>query len=93
MNFRPTVIEGSVIDLPIDPRVALRFVTNTPGGRGKPIKKRVKHIPVENPLISGEEMRHKELLSVIKGLNVTQTVSQSQTNVEEALKQNRDWRG
>ena len=86
-NLRPTVITGSIIDLPIDPRIVLRWVTRTP--HGPPLKPRPKALPVdETPKDLGEE-RHHQLLSAIKGLNVNQNVSQ---NVEDALVQNRDWR-
>ena len=88
-NLRPTVVTGSIIDLPINPRVALKWVTNTPGGG--PIKHRPKPRPVDaTPKDLGEE-RHHQLLSAIKGINVKQDVSQK-ANVTEALRQNRDWR-
>lgn len=90
-NLRPTVIEGSILDIPIDPRVVLRFVTNTPGGLGKPIKHKEKPEPVpEKPRDLGEE-RHMQLLGAIKGLKVDQNASQK-ANVTEALQQSRDWR-
>ena len=86
-NLRPTVVEGSILDLPIDPRLALKWVTRRP--RGGPIKPQPKAVPVdETPKDLGEE-RHHQLLSAIKGLKVDQNVSQ---NVEDALVQNRDWR-
>ena len=86
-NLRPTVVTGSIIDLPVDPRIALKWVTRTP--HGPPIKPRAKAVPVdETPKDLGEE-RHHQLLSAIKGLKVDQNVSQ---NVEDALVQNRDWR-
>ena len=85
-------IEGSLLDLPIDPRISLKYVTNTPGGHGKPIKAvPVAKLQGEVPRDLGEE-RHHELLSALKGLRVTQTATQS-ANVTEALQQNRDWRG
>jgi len=91
MNYRPRVIEGSIIDLPIDPKLRLKWVTYTTSGKGKPIKPQPKAIQQdERPRDLGEE-RHHQLLSALKGLKVNQTVNQS-ANVEEALKQNRDWR-
>ncbi len=89
MNYLAIPIEGSIIDLPIDPRIALKWVTNTPGGG--PIKKQPK---IEQPAPKlkdlGEE-RHYELLDAVKGLKVSQSATQN-ANVTEALKQNRDWR-
>ena len=86
-NLRPTVITGSIIDLPIDPHIALIWVTRTP--HGPPIKQQPKARPVdETPKDLGEE-RHLQMLSAIKGLKVDQNVSQK---VEDALVQNRDWR-
>jgi len=86
-NLRPTVITGSIIDLPINPHIALKWVTRIP--HGPPIKPRPKARPVEEtPKDLGEE-RHLQMLSAIKGLKVNQNVSQ---NVEDALVQNRDWR-
>ena len=91
MNFRPSVVEGSIIDLPIDPRVALKWVTNTPGGHGPAIKEQPKPKAADDtPKDLGEE-RHHQLLSAIKGINVSQNVSQK-ANVADALAQNRDWR-
>ena len=91
MNYRARPIEGSIIDLPIDPRIALKYVSNKPGGHGKPIKaKPVAPVQTEVPRDLGEE-RHHELLSALKGLTVTQQASQS-ANVTEALPQHRDWR-
>ena len=90
MNLRARPIEGSIIDLPIDPRVALKWVTNEhDGGPIKP-QERIR-APDERPRDLGEE-RHHELLSALKGLRVTQTATQT-ANVAEALSQNRDWRG
>ena len=86
----PRPIEGSVLDLPADPRVALLWVTNIP--RGGPIKKkRKKEEPIERPMDLGEE-RHHELVSAIKGLKVSQSATQV-ANVEQALEQRREWRG
>lgn len=91
MNLTPTVVEGSIIDIPIDPRLRLKWVTHTPGGHGKPIKQQQKAVQQpERPRDLGEE-RHHQLLSALKGLKVSQSVTQN-ANVEEALKQNRDWR-
>ena len=88
-NLRPTVVTGSIIDLPIDPRVALLWVTDV--HNGGPIKQQPKPRPVdEAPKDLGEE-RHHQLISAIKGINVKQDVSQK-ANVAEALRQNRDWR-
>ena len=90
MNFKARPIEGSIIDLPIDPRLALKWVTNTPGVRGKPIKQQIRSEPQpEVPKDLGDE-RHHQLLSAIKGLNVTKTANQ--TRVADALRANRDWR-
>ena len=91
MNYRPRVIEGSIIDMPINPHLRLKWVTNTPGGNGKPIKQKAPPIQQpERPRDLGEE-RHHQLLSALKGLKVTQNATQN-ANVEDALKQNRDWR-
>ncbi len=91
MNFKAIPIEGSIIDLPIDPRVALRWVTNTPGGQGGPIKQQVTaRQPDEMPKDLGEE-RHHQLISAIKGLKVSQTANQTSA-VTDALRANRDWR-
>ena len=90
MNYRARPIEGSLLDLPIDPRV-LKYMSNTPGGHGKPIKAQpIAPVQDEAPRDLGEE-RHHELLSALKGMRVTQTATQS-SNVTEALQQNRDWR-
>ena len=92
MNYRARPIEGSIIDLPIDPRVGLKYVSNTPGGHGKPITVQAEApVKAEVPRDLGEE-RHHELLSALKGLRVTQQATQS-VNVTEAIQQNRDWRG
>ena len=92
MNYRARPIEGSLLDLPIDPRIGLKYVTNTPGGHGRPIKSQAAaSVQAEVPRDLGEE-RHHELLSALKGLRVTQQATQS-ANVTEALQQNRDWRG
>lgn len=91
MNYIARPIEGSILDLPINPLVALKWVTNTPGGNGPPIKPRPRMTqPDERPKDLGEE-RHHEILSALKGIKVNQAVDQT-ANVEEALKQNRDWR-
>ena len=89
MNLIPRPVEGSILDLPIDPRVRLSWVTNT--RYGPPIKRRAaQQREDEKPRDLGEE-RHHELISAIKGLKVKQNVSQT-ANVTEALLQNRDWR-
>ena len=91
MNYIARPIEGSIIDLPKDPRVRLKWVTNTPGGLGKPIQKQPQPPPPdEKPRDLGEE-RHHELLGALKGIKVSQTAN-LETSVAEALKQNRDWR-
>ena len=85
-NLRPTVIKGSIIDLPRDPRVVLKWVTNSHGGA--PIKQQPKSAPPdEKPKDLGEE-RHHQLLSALHGLKG----GSSTANVTEALQQNRDWR-
>lgn len=90
-NLRPTVVEGSILDRPVDPHVTLRFVTETPGGLGLPIRHKPVPEPVpEKPMDLGEE-RHQQLIGAIKGLKVDQNVSQK-ANVTEALQQSRDWR-
>ena len=89
MNLIPIPVKGSVLDLPIDPRVQLLFVTNRVGGGPKKPKKKDELLP-EKPKDLGEE-RHHQLLSAIKGINVKQDVKQSV--VTESLLQNRDWRG
>ena len=90
MNLKARPIEGSILDLPIDPRVALKWVTNTPGGQGPPIKVQVRpQAPPEQPKDLGDE-RHHQLLSAIKGLKGG---AQNQSAaVTDALRANRDWR-
>ena len=88
MNLIPMPVPGSVLDLPIDPRVQLLYVTNRVGGGPSKIKPITEPIP-EKPKDLGDE-RHHQLLSAIKGLSVKQDVKQDV--VTEALAQNRDWR-
>ena len=86
MNFTPGVIEGSVMDLPIDPTVALKWVTHRI--HGPPMDRpKYDHAPFEKPKDLGEE-RHMELLKAIKGLKPMSQMS----NVADALQQYRDWR-
>ena len=87
-NLRSTVITGSILDRPVDPRITLDFVTNT-HSNSRPIKKKPKPVEkIEQPRELGEK-RHLELLDAIKGISVNQNVSQK---VTEAISQNRDWR-
>ena len=88
MNLIPVPIKGSVLDLPIDPRIQLLYVTNKVGGGPTKIKPKVEQ-PPEKVKDLGEE-RHHQLLDAIKGLNVKQDVKQNV--VTESLAQNRDWR-
>ena len=91
MNYVARPIEGSIIDLPIEPWLAVKYVTNEPGGHGMPINIQPSSQPVpEKPKDLGEE-RHLQLLSALKGIKVSQT-SDQRANVTEALVQNRDWR-
>lgn len=95
MNLRPQVIEGSILDRPIDRSIVLKMVSNVPGGRGPPIKKRPPRIqPPEKPKDLGEE-RHFQLMGALKNLTVKQGAEQKvdqKANVTEALEQSRDWR-
>lgn len=87
-NLRPVPILGSILDLPINPRIMFDFVTST-HSNSRPIKKLPKPIEkLEQPRDLGE-IRHGELLSAIKGISVNQNVQQKVTH---AIAQNRDWR-
>ena len=88
MNLIPIPIKGSVLDLPIDPRIQLLFVTNRVGGGPRKNKPKTDAAP-DKPRDLGEE-RHHQLLDAIKGINVKQDVKQNV--VTDALAQNRDWR-
>lgn len=89
-NLRPTVVEGSIIDLPINPHVVLRFVTNTPGGQGLPIKRPNPPRPMpEQPKDLGEE-RHTQLMHAIKNLSIPSEGAIA--NIKEALYPDRGWR-
>ena len=88
MNLIPIPVKGSVLDLPIDPRIQLLYVTNRVGGGPAKLLSQAEVAP-EKPKDLGEE-RHHQLISAIKGINVKQDVQQNV--VTEALAQNRDWR-
>ena len=93
MNLIARPIEGSIIDLPIDPRLALKWVTNIPGGHGPPIKSQPQPPPLDEKPKDLGETRHHQLISAIKGLKGSPKTGENQTsNVAEALEQNRDWR-
>ena len=84
MNLIARPIEGSIIDLPIDPRLALKWVTNVPGGHGPPIKQQPQAPPLEEKPKDLGETRHHQLISAIKGLKVSQTAEQKTADVTEA---------
>ena len=79
---------GSILDLPADPRLVVEYITHRP--YGPPIRP-TEIKPKENlkPLTLGDE-KHKELISAIKNISVTQKVKQDV--IQEALPSRRDWR-
>ena len=81
-------VAGSVLELPVDPRLVFDFVVNRP--YGPPIaKKEIKPHESHKPLTLGDE-RHSELISAIKNISVEQKVKQD--IIQEGLPRNRDWR-
>ena len=79
---------GSILDLPVDPRLVFHYVVNRP--YGPPIKQiDVKPKEAAKPLTLGDE-RHHQLISAIKNINVQQKVKQDV--ISDALPQSRDWR-
>ena len=79
---------GSILDLPVDPRLVFHYVVNRP--YGPPIKQiDVKPKEAAKPLTLGDE-RHHQLISAIKNISVEQKVKQD--IIQEGLPRNRDWR-
>ena len=87
-----TVVEGSVLSLPPDPRVRLMYVTDEHNG---PARTKIPDAPppAVHPKSLGDE-RHQQLLGAIKGLSgikVSQDVQQNAT-VQQGLAEAREWR-
>ena len=81
-------IPGSVLDLPVDPRLVVEYITHRAyGGPIEPTQ--IKTQDSAKPLTLGDE-RHNELISAIKNISVTQKVKQDV--IQESLPKNRDWR-
>ena len=61
-NLRSTVIEGSILDRPVDPRITLDFVTNT-HSNSRPIKKKPKPVAKIEQSSSDTKVETEEISS------------------------------
>ena len=81
-------MEGLVVPGIMDPRTAFGGLVNIRGDTIKTFANPVEQEP-KPPMDMGEK-RHLDLLSAIKGINISEDVQQS--IFSEALPSNRDWR-
>ena len=87
-SFLGRPVTGTILDLPVDPRLVFDYVTQVPYGPPiKPTEKKAKESA--KPLTLGDE-RHSELISAIQNISVSQKVKQDV--IQEGLPRNRDWR-
>ena len=87
MNAISQPIPGSVVPGKVNPNLVFIGITNRPRGK---IKRDDEHIPLQHKAKDMGDERHKQLLTAIKGLSVTQNVKQE---TRQALPQHRDAMG